>query len=130
MTHPPQEGSIRGLPSGTLLSVLWQMCHVWIIYGIVSGSVQVTDKQSNQGYYLPSHIPIDICWGSYHAWNTYGMPSRDTLMKPDEITHGTISCACLRCAIWMGMCNRQTCDHESITSQFLVSWQCMNVHTT
>ena len=38
--------SIRSLPSGTLLSVLRQMCHVWITYGIVSGSVQAADKQS------------------------------------------------------------------------------------
>ena len=47
MLHPPQQGSNRSLPSGTLPSVLRQMCHVWITYGIVSGPVQAADKQSN-----------------------------------------------------------------------------------
>ena len=60
MTHPPQEGSNRGLPSGTLLSVLWQMGHVWITYGITSGFVQVTHKQKQSRLLSTIHMPTDI----------------------------------------------------------------------
>ena len=44
MSHPPEEGSNRSLPSWTLLAVLWQICHVWITDWIVSGSIEVTDR--------------------------------------------------------------------------------------
>ena len=47
MSHPPQEEGNRSLVSCSLLAVLWQMCHVWITYWIVSGSLKVITELSN-----------------------------------------------------------------------------------
>ena len=44
MSHPPQEGSNRGLAYCTLLGVLWQMCHDWITYGMFRRIVQTLGK--------------------------------------------------------------------------------------
>ena len=75
MSHPPQEGSNRSLPSGTLLSVLWQMCHVWITYATVSGSIQAGDKQSNaRGKSTILHALrclLMVLSHSDHLWDVY-----------------------------------------------------------
>ena len=58
MSHPPQEGSNRSLPSWTLLDVLWQMCHEWITDWIVSVSIEVTDRLSyTRGKFAILHAP-------------------------------------------------------------------------
>ena len=41
-----------------LLAVLWQMFHVWITDWIVSGSIEVTDRQSyTRGKFAILHAP-------------------------------------------------------------------------
>ena len=67
MSHPPQEGSNRSLPSWTLLAVLWQMCHVWITYRTSSGSVLMMDKLSRKYQksttWHASGSLMTGCWG-------------------------------------------------------------------
>ena len=121
MSHPPQEGSNRNLQLWTLLSVLWQICHVWITAWSVNGSVLLTGRPS----YLKQKSTIFlvfrgvVSWLFYHAWNIIWTSSRVILTKPDYITCGTCDQVMLdgrrTCATYEHVHNVQTCINRSLT---------------
>ena len=57
MPHPPQEGSNRSLAYCTLLDVLWQMCHSWIMYGMLRRTILLINKsyEANDGQQETPH---------------------------------------------------------------------------
>ena len=103
MSHPPQEGSNRSLPSWTLLAVLWQVCHVWITDWIVSGSILVIGRPSYTKGKLASCMFLGVSWLIYHDMNTYRTSSTAILTKPDYVTRGTMHHMRLSHARWTDM---------------------------
>ena len=77
MSHPPQEGSNRSLAYGTLLGVLWQMCHAWITYGLDRRSVQTLGKLggTNGKYQETCLFACSACfWEPYGSLAMLGLP--------------------------------------------------------